>query len=80
MIDDIMDKEKYGNLERTAEDRTSWIGRKNNRRTSNVKNLLLLSSILKEKTVQRVFYRPVTPSYHKQQPAIECKVGYEASL
>ena len=28
MIDDIMDKEKYGNLKRTAEDRTRWIGRR----------------------------------------------------
>ena len=27
MIDDIMDKEKYGNLVRTAEDWTRWIGR-----------------------------------------------------
>ena len=28
MIDDIMDKEKYGTLKRTAEDRTRWIGRR----------------------------------------------------
>ena len=48
MIDDIMDKEKYGNLKRTAVDRMRWIGRRIQLTDFKAKNLLLLSRLLQE--------------------------------